>query len=76
MFQPDLFAQPAFERRADIPAGAVFMYGGRPLYVVKVYGSDAAAPIIVEELTNAAVLKGQFALWSADGVIRAMRGRR
>jgi hypothetical protein len=74
--QPDLFGRPAYERRAEIPFGTVFSFGARPLYVVKVYGSDAAAPVIVEELSNIVTLKGQFALWSADGVTRAMRGRR
>jgi hypothetical protein len=72
---PDLFTRPVFERRAEIPAGCVFLFGGRPLSVVRVYGTDAAAPVIVEELTGRYTLKGQLAIWSVDGVSRALRGR-
>jgi hypothetical protein len=68
-------APPVIERQAAIPAGAVFMFGGRPLQVTKTYGTDAAAPIIVEELTDAVTHKGQYGLWSADGVMRQMTGR-
>lgn len=74
--QPDLFGPLRLERRASIPARSVFNYAGRPLLVVRVVGDDPAAPVIVEELSDAVTLKGQLGLWSADGVSRAMRGRR
>ena len=61
------------ERKAPVPSGAVFQFGGRPLKVVKAYGDDLAAPVVVEELTSVHTLKGQYGLWSADGVSRAMR---
>jgi hypothetical protein len=75
--QFDLFKPPTIERRAEIPAGMVFNYAGRPLLVVKSYGTDAAAPVIVEELASFGprTLRGQLAIWSADSVSRAMRGR-
>ncbi|WP_315705038.1 MULTISPECIES: hypothetical protein [unclassified Bradyrhizobium] len=70
--QPDLFS-PVIERRAEIPAGAVFQSGGRFLKVYRVFGTDAAAPVIVEELqTFGSALKGQFGLWSQDAVSRAL----
>jgi len=74
--QLDLFV-PTIERSAEIPAGIVYSFAGRPLLVVKCYGSDPAAPVIVEELASFSprVLRGQLALWSADGVSRAMRRR-
>lgn len=70
--QPELFDRPQIERRAEIPAGTVFGFGGRALLVVKAHGTDAAAPVVVEELTDAVTLRGQLGLWSADGVTRAM----
>ena len=69
--QFDLFI-PVITRRAEIPGGAVFMHGGRALRVFRVYGTDAAAPVIVEELTDAVTIKGQLALWSAGAVTRAL----
>ncbi|WP_316172125.1 MULTISPECIES: hypothetical protein [unclassified Bradyrhizobium] len=72
MQQFDLFS-PAIERRAEIPAGAVFQSGGRFLKVHRVFGTDAAAPVIVEELQNfGSTIKGQFGLWSQDTVSRAL----
>lgn len=67
-------AQPVLTRRAEIPAGAVFVHAGRPLKVVRVHGIDAAAPVIVEELASfgQAVLAGQYALWSVAGVAACM----
>jgi hypothetical protein len=71
----DLFSVPAIERRATIPAGAVFHFAGRPLRVYRVFGDDARAPVIVEELAGfGSTLKGQFALWSHDAVARALAG--
>lgn len=68
-----VFAEPVLERTAEIPAGAVIEHGGRPLIVRRV-GSDPAAPVILEELaTFGTTLAGQLALWSADGVLRAMK---
>lgn len=66
MRQLDIFAPPVVERRAEIPRDAVFSHGGRFLKVYRVFGSDAAAPVIVEEL------KGQFGLWSQDAVARCL----
>lgn len=73
-----LLLPPTIERRAEIPAGTVFGYGGRPLKVVKAHGTDAAAPVIVEELSGfgESTLKGQLGLWSNDGVQRVMHKRR
>lgn len=49
------------------------MHAGRPLRVEKVMGDDAAAPVILEELTAwGNSLAGQFCLWSVDFVQRAM----
>lgn len=66
MFRPPTqqIAPLVIERRAELAAGMVFTHGGRPLVVVKAFGSDPAAPVIVEELTHGrSWLKGQFALW-------------
>lgn len=69
MKQSDLFIVPlALHQQAPIAAGSLVEYGGRLLAVVKVYGGDAAAPVILEELTNVAALKGQYALWATAGV--------
>jgi hypothetical protein len=70
-----LIQPPVVERRAEIPAGTVFAYGGRQLMVTKSYGTDNAAPVIVEELTDRYAIKGQYALWSLDCVRRAVAGR-
>jgi hypothetical protein len=74
-FQFDLFSPPIIESPASVPADAVFQYGGRSLRVHRVYGNDARAPVIVEELASfgETTLKGQFALWSLDAVRRAMK---
>lgn len=73
-----LIRLPSIERPARIRAGMVFGYGGRMLRVHRVYpGDDAACPVIVEELSDFGPgLKGQFAIWSAGGVMRAMGGAR
>ena len=72
--QLDLIAPPVIERSAHVPAGAVIAYAGRPLIVRSVHGTDAAAPVILEELSPVGqALAGQLSLWSADGVLRAMR---
>lgn len=75
--QFDLFAPPVIERAATIPAGAVFMHGGRALRIYRLYGNDAHAPVIVEELASfgATTLKGQFSLWNYRAVSDAMRRR-
>jgi hypothetical protein len=71
-----LFAPPVIERAATIPADVVFHYAGRPLRVHRIYGTDARAPVIVEELVPfGTTLKGQFALWSYDAVARAIGGK-
>jgi hypothetical protein len=74
--QLSLFAPPAIERAATIPAGIVFRFYGRALRVHRLYGSDARAPVIVEELAEfGSTLKGQFAIWSYDAVSRAVGGK-
>ncbi len=76
MRQLDFFAPPVIERRAEIPAGAVFQHSGRFLKVYRVFGTDARAPVIVEELQSfGSTLKGQFGLWSQDAVTRALSRR-
>lgn len=65
--------RPAIVRQAAIPAGLVFRYGGRFLKVVKSYGTDKAAPVIVEEMEDRHALAGQLSLWGAEGVARATR---
>jgi hypothetical protein len=67
--------RPAIVRQAAIPAGLVFRFGGRYLKVIKAYGTDKAAPVIVEEITNMNGPAGQLSLWGADGVARAIRRR-
>jgi hypothetical protein len=74
--QFDLFEPPTLERRAEIPSGAMFQSSGRFLKVYRVYGTDRAAPVIVEELQAfGTTLKGQFGLWSQDAVARALARR-
>lgn len=76
MKQLDMFAPPVIERRAEVPAGAVFQSGGRFLKVYRVFGADASAPVIVEELQAfGTTLKGQYGLWSQDAVSRALARR-
>lgn len=76
MRQFELFAPPTIERRAEIPKGAVFSHGGRFLKIYRVFGTDAAAPVIVEELQSfGSTLKGQYGLWSQDAVARALARR-
>lgn len=75
---PTIAHRPHLERRAEIPAGSVFRFGSRLIRVHRVTGSDAAAPVIVEELSDGpAWLAGQFSIWSAGAVTTAMsRGTR
>jgi hypothetical protein len=64
---------PPVVRTAQVTQGAVFMHMGRPLRVDKVTGDDAAAPVILEELTSWGISgAGQYCLWSVDFVTRAM----
>jgi hypothetical protein len=75
-FPSDQLALPVIERRAEIPAGAVFAHAGRSLIVRRVCGTDAAAPVIAEELSAVGkALAGQLALWSANSVLRCMAVR-
>lgn len=88
MSPPHLRLVPALEpaaivRQAEVPAGAVFWYWGRARRVLKVYGSDGAAPVICEELEDGPIdpktgrptySRGQLALWSADQVLRLLHG--
>jgi hypothetical protein len=74
--QFDLFPL-RLERPAEIPSGAMFSFGGRPHEVVRTFGDDAAAPVIVEEIIETHhALEGQFGLWSAAGVTRAMKDKK
>lgn len=71
--QLDLFP-PVIMRPATLFPGLVFPFGGRSLIVRHICGSDAAAPVIVEELAESRhALRGQLALWSAAGVSRAIK---
>lgn len=71
----DLITPPVVERRAEIPAGTIFTFAGRALRVVRTYGTDAAAPVICEELCDGPRwLRGQYAMWGLFGVSKAMRG--
>lgn len=68
----ETFAPPAVQRRAIAAAGAVFMYGGRPLKVVEV--RDGCA--ILEELTAwGPSLAGQLCLWAVEAVDAALADR-
>lgn len=68
-------AVPTLERRAEIPAGAVFRFGSRLLQVRRVTGTDPDSVVIVEELAGGPGWgAGQFAIWSASGVAAAMTG--
>jgi hypothetical protein len=70
-----LFAPPQIVRHAEVPSGAVFNFAGRPLRVFRTYGSDPAAPVILEELAAfGTTLRGQLSIWSADAVMRALYG--
>jgi hypothetical protein len=61
-------------RPAGLPADTVFWFWGRPLRVVSTKGTDAAAPVIVEELTAVGdAIAGQFSLWSLASVRAVMR---
>ena len=61
-------------RPAGLPADTVFWFWGRPLRVVSTKGTDAAAPVIVEELSAIGeALAGQFSLWSLANVRAVMR---
>ena len=58
--------------QAEIPSGLVVFAIGRPLMVVRAYGTDPAAPVVLEELADVGpALTGQFALWSVEAVTRA-----
>lgn len=64
-------------QQAEIPPGVVFWFWGRPLRVVFCEGTDAAAPVILEEMGEGRWganhgLAGQLSMWSLDGVRRVM----
>jgi len=74
--RPELIEPPAIVRAAEIPIGSGFMFAGRPLSVVKTYGTDPAAPVILEEhATFGSCIKGQLALWSYAAVFRGAARR-
>lgn len=65
----------SIERNQQAPSGAVFWHRGRPLKIVRSYGTDARAPVIVEELaTFGSTLTGQYALWSCKAVLSCLAG--
>jgi hypothetical protein len=70
----DLFSPPVIERPSHVCRDMVFDYGGRLLRVHRAdYGTDAAAPVILEELCEfGTTLRGQLSIWSLDGVRRAL----
>lgn len=68
----ELIAPPTLTRTAPVTVGEVFWHWGQARRVVRVYGEDAAAPVIVEELEAVGYAQpGQYGLWSADSVRRA-----
>lgn len=77
MKQLDLFGEPVASSAPDEPPidDVEFRFGNRGLRVVRVYGDDDAAPVIVEELSNRVTLPGQLALWSRQGVKRELEKR-
>lgn len=61
--------KPTIVRQAALPADLVFWFWGHPLRVVRVVGTDPAAPVIVEELVDSEfALSGQLGLWSLGSV--------
>lgn len=73
--QLNLFTPPVILRPAPLIAGVVFHYGGRALRIHRVYGTDPRAPVILEDLASrGSISKGQYALWSAAAVTRAISG--
>jgi hypothetical protein len=71
---PRATTQLQISRPAGLPADTVFWFWGRPLRVVSTKGTDAAAPVIVEELSAVGdALAGQFSLWSLANVRAVMR---
>jgi hypothetical protein len=68
----DQIAPPRQERPAPVQVGEVFTWRGCMRRVVRTFGEDAAAPVIVEEMTAVGhALPGQYGLWSAESVRRA-----
>jgi hypothetical protein len=65
-----LLAPPAIVAEAQLPIGGLVIFGGRQLVIFRTYGTDPAAPVILEERS------GQYALWSADAVKRLLYGGR
>lgn len=70
-------APPPIVRAAEVAVGTVFWYWGRPLKVLRVHGTDAAAPVILEELAAGrngedftAYAAGQLSMWSLAEVRR------
>lgn len=62
---------------APVRPGQVVMLCGRLVVVESVHGGDAAAPVIVEELTAVGrALVGQFGLWPLAVVAEAAGGVR
>lgn len=67
----------AIERPAELPAGLTLLHRERTYTIVRAMGTDAAAPVILEErcLTDIGErrLDVQLCLMSRDSVARLMR---
>jgi hypothetical protein len=61
------------EHRAEAPRDAVIIFAGRPMRIVKSYGNDPAAPVILEELVRGKNYSaGQYTMWSMWAAMRAL----
>lgn len=64
------------ERPAPIQPGQIIMIGMRPVMVVRLHGTDDAAPVIVEEMISfGASLPGQLALFPLRAFTDPLFGR-
>ncbi|MBP2232510.1 hypothetical protein J2847_005839 [Azospirillum agricola] len=58
---------------APCPSGAVSLLRGRAVRIIRSAGTDAAAPVIVEELQAVGVaLPGQLGIWPAAEVAKGL----
>lgn len=77
IWKPEIISPPEIVRQAELPIGSGFMFAGRPLTVVKTYGTDPSAPVILEERASfGGSIAGQYALWSYAAVFGQLYGRK